>query len=312
MKINKILFAVIAILSAVSCDTSDFENSFDGASYVFFEVENESVSEAPITGATASGDLYVRNKVVEVIFNRSIATSELTVEFSTSATYATDSDFFNEGDDASDAFIITNTGSVTFPAGDYKVSVPVVVIDDLTSSGTKNLELVITGVSDNTSIGVPNGAIPRESYTLAVSDDDCPINLAEDWAGEYTITDVAPAGSTNDGLSLGGLGFYSGNIELTPDPDDPAGITALLSNAEGGSFLPAEGVSFVFDTCPELIIAGGDVPLGFAVSGTPAFIGDSGREQSFDPDSFTITVNGNLINSGGTNFGEWDFSFTKN
>ncbi len=314
MKIKFQLFIYTILFGVMSaCDTSEIENAFEGSRFVFFEQANISIGEAGTNAATASG-LPVNNpSVAEIIVRRSSpnVSEPLTVTFSMSSQFVDSTDFANAGDDASETFIVTEAGQVVIPAGEYSTTFTLTAINDLLSSGDKVVTMEITGVSDPSyQIGATGGATSRNALNLTIADDDCPIDLVGDWEGTYTVEDVAPEGSANDGLSLSGSGFYSGDITLTADLTDPAGITAVLGN-DGSATVLAGDIPMVFNTCPETVSpAGGVVPLGFTVNGSAASLAIT-RESTFDSGATRFVLRGNLINAGGINFGSWDFTFTK-
>jgi hypothetical protein len=302
-------FLLLSIFSA--CDTSDFTNEFRGKQFVFFDRSTLSLGEGGTTGTTVSGSPVSYPSVAEIIVRRSSpdVSAELTVNFTMTSKYLRDSDFFDEGDPADDTFISTKTGQIIIPAGEYSAKFTVTAVNDLLSSGDKLVELKITGTSNTSySIGVPGGTTPRTDLKLTISDDDCPINIPTNWVGTYTIDDIAPEGSTNAGLSLKGLGFYSGDLALEADATDPAGITAILKNATA-VFLQAD-TKIVFNTCPKTMTVSSPFNLGFNVSGSRAAITGI-TSATFNPTAFKIEIKGNLTNAGGSNFGAWNFTFSK-
>lgn len=317
---NKKIFKILLMFGFLAgvfsaCEMVDeHTNEFAGKSFVFFETETLSVDEAPVSGVTASGTPYLANRVAEVKILRSSpdVSSDLTVNFSIAANYTSDSDFFNAGDDALESLIISeDDGQIVIPAGEYSATLTITVVNDILSAGNRSLEMEITGVSDNSyEIGTPASNILRKNLSVVINDDDCPIDIPGDWAGTYAVSDVAPAGSSNDGFSLGNSGFYSGDVVLTADETDPAGITAILANAAGGNFLSDAGYNVVYNTCPQLINAE-NMPLGFIVNGSAATLVIRSRVSDYNPESFSFTIRGDLINAGGSTFGQWDFTFTK-
>jgi hypothetical protein len=312
MKIFKLIIFTTLLSVIQACDVSEFQNEFSGKNFVFFSVSSLSLGEGGSSGTTVSGTPITYPSVAEVVVNRSgDASNALTVNIDLDATFVTDSDFFEAGDDATGTFDTNFETSVVIPAGAYSTKFTVTAVNDLLSSGNKLLKFTITGTSDNAfTPGVPGGAVPRNILNFTITDDDCPINLTGDWGGTYTVEDVAPAGSTNAGLSLKALGFYAGGISLAADATDAAGITALLSNS-GGGFLPVGNTSIVFNTCPKTLTVPNPFNLGFNVNGSQARI-TTFREVIFNPDTKTLIIRGTLINAGGLNFGSWDLTFTKN
>lgn len=311
--INKIAALALIMLVGFSCDDEDIigDNPLVSQRTVYFSnLNGATANEAAVANQAADGTMILSNNQIEIFVERSgaDASQPLTVNFSTTAVFASTTDFQNEGDDASSTLVLDGDNAVTFAAGEYTTSFIISIMDDILSAGDRNLTITLDGVSDASySVGFPNPADVRTTLNITVQDDDCPIDIPGDWVGEYTLSEAFTDG-VNDGFSFG----FDNVTTLTADPTSAAGIGAILNNMTGTvDDFWAVDTPLTFNTCPLTVsLSASTIELGFNVNGALATFVPA--NTVYDEESFTITLVGDLRNVGGSNFGEYTITIQKN
>lgn len=322
----KISLLCLSFLVFVSCDEdTEFttDNGLQNEKFVYFALDNPlSVAEASTRVNTADGSGTNVNKQVKVTVLRTGASfdNDLTVSITTSATYASTTDFQNEGDDAAGTVVLSFEGDVVIPAGSTSGAFTFSALDNVLSDGDKEITFTIASVSDPSySIGFP-GAADTDKQMVTIEDDDCPIDIANVWSGIWVV-DKAPftPGSFNEDFSIGiAVGRA---VELTLDESNPAGTAAFLNAVDDPDltslFAAGTSVPLQFNTCPGTVLIGPDrYNLTFTQSGTTAQIVRSDEPDVFgngsfaeDGSSFKLTVT--YSNTANANFDEWDIFFVR-
>lgn len=245
--INKLLFSLTMLLIVWGCEETEFETTEDNlGNFVSFSQSSASVSESVASG-TADGISVITggNYVIEVVRSGRDLSQPLTVNISSSITFASSTDFADSGDDASETvFFSQPISTVTIPSGETSALVDVNTINDEFSSGDKTVALTITGTSDASfNLGAPATGVGN-SLTITVVDDDCPIDLTS-FEGAYTMTIVGTPGARFEGFDGCTLGDCSPPAMLAADPTDPLLQTAIITHPEiGGEY------KIKFVTCP--------------------------------------------------------------
>ncbi|WP_425392595.1 hypothetical protein [Ekhidna sp.] len=289
MKINKLifLFAILIGIGFTSCKEDELVGASSLANVVYLQDTTTTIGE---NGSSTS---------IVVFRTTSDFSQSLTVDLEVSATYASTTPLFDAGDAAPGTYTLSKT-SVSFDANVSSDTIVITSVDDLASSGDKNVSITLTNPSVSSySVGTASNAGFYASVTAVIQDDDCPIDLAGDWAGDYDISEEFTAGG-NAGLSFG----FTGPISLAADASDAAGITALL----GTSFF-LDDTPVTFNTCPQtLSFDENPLLLGFTVNGEQAAYDIF--EATFTSGN-QITIVGNMGNVAGSNFGEYTVVLTK-
>ncbi len=311
-KMKNIILLTFALLAMVIISCDDEVITSYNEKYVAFSVPTAALQEGkPLVSADGIAIDGPNTLEVSIIRSSIDASQPITITISKVAQFTTESPFASAGDDASSSFLIGDElAQVTIPAGEYIKKVSLASIPDVLSSGNKTLKLEITGVSDPTyNIGVGPSAI-RKSFILTVNDDDCPINLIQDWEGTYEVTSIcAPEGATNEGLCFSDIGLSTAGLDvtLTADPSDPSGTTAILS---GGIHVTPLIIKFI--TCESEVEFSGinEIFGGFAIrpSNAPAVYGVSTYQEA----SKRITLVTDLTEpGGGPNYDEFIVEYVK-
>ncbi|MEP1035118.1 hypothetical protein [Ekhidna sp.] len=179
--------------------------------------------------------------------------------------------------------------SVTIPAGEYNVSIPFDIEQNIIFEGVSR---TVT-VEFTSSVSV-NG---NSEVVITLVDDDCEFIIA-DWSGTYTVEEVFTSG-TNEGLSLAAAFGESYEVVLTADASDPAGLTGTWSNTPGMNTYFDEGTVMTFDPCNVLVAFPGGDPQIAEFANLTAIV------SSFDESAKTIRVDGTL-----GAFGPYGFTLT--
>ncbi len=248
-RFNKILLGLALLAFAVSCEETEFETTGENlGNFVSFSTGAASVNEnSGSTTADGTSTVSGSNYVIRILRSTTDLSQPLTVNISSSITFATTSDFANAGDDASSTVLFSSSiNTVEIPAGEAEANVTFSTINDDFSAGDKSVILTITGTSDASyALGAPQAAIGN-TLAITVVDDDCPIDIAS-FEGEYTMTVVGTPGAPFDGFDLcaSAARDCSGVVTLAADPSDPLGQTAILTHPSfGGEY------KIQFITCP--------------------------------------------------------------
>ena len=287
-QIKNILLLITISVFAISCD--DDPVLYESGDYVVFESASSGVSENNTAAAVR-------------VYRSSVDLSQaLTINFTFSAVYASTTDFFDEGADASDTFsTFGDVASLTIPAGEAYGSITFYGVDDVLSSGDKTVTITIASVSlSSYNIGFPGPDSNQAVHSLTIIDDDCPIDLAS-FEGGYTMTVLGTEDSCCPDFDLCADPGRdcSGAVTLTADASDPSGTSAILTHPSFGS---PYGIKFV--TCPlqTEVITPMSSWFGFAWN-----MQQGGSPGSYDEVSKTIKIVGVL---GGN--GDFEITLTKN
>lgn len=266
---------------------------------VFLATDNiTSISEAESILQSASGAELRSDAVVDVAVVRTGGSidSEVTVSYTSTATYVSTTDFFNEGDDASGSVSFSNEGSIVIPAGQTRGTISIAISDDALATGDRAISITLTGTSAG-ELGL-SGATPNTSQTITIIDDDCPIDIAS-WVGTYSVSENFTSGVN----SPNGLSFFFGEsyqIEMALDPNDATGTKVVITNSDGFNTFLNDGIVMSFLTCP------GEVSF----SDAPPLIAEWNRYDfevsSYDEDKLTVKCEGPFLT-----FGPYQFTFTK-
>ncbi len=301
MKILKNILMCCVLVSFLACeDGTEFTKT--GLDYVAFTVSSASVNEA-VAVTTQDGISTTTNGyyTVNVIRSSSDVSADLTVNFTVAGTFVSTSDFADAGDDAASTFASSAAGSVVIPAGKSQAAFTITAINDLFSSGNKEVVVTITGASaSNYQLGYAQSGL-GESLTLTIIDDDCPIDLST-FAGTYSMASVGTEGAFNEGFDLcaSAARDCSGDVTLTPIATDPTGTTATIDHASFGNPLQIK-----FITCSSEVIVENSMDTWFG----NAWFTRQGDEVigSYNDDSKGIVVVVDVAN-----FDEFDIILTKN
>lgn len=283
------LLCAAFVVLFTSCEEDEF-TKYEGQ-YVAFQSAAAALEESQ-TVATADGEAVITSNIyrVEIVRSSPDISEPLTVNIAVTSQYLDETPFSLPGEDASDQFVIgTDVASVTIPAGEYTAEFLVTTVNDVTPSGNKEVVMTITGVSDDSyNIGFGESNI-RKSFTLDLIDDDCPIDLETDFAGEWEVKSFCAApGSFNDGFCVNSQ--VGKRVTLAVDPSDVLGTTALLT---GG--IHAEPFPLKFVTCPQQVIFNGDYALTYNQNGSTAYIFPPDEPEiygtgSYNPETGRISV----------------------
>jgi hypothetical protein len=327
MKIKNIIILLLMVTAFISaCQEEDrLEiNPLVSEKYVYFDENNANVmSETAEVSVTPDGQRVSTKNQLFLKINRSgnDASVALVVNISTTVVFEDTTDFANAGDDASATVDFNFDDQVTIPTGSYSSEIGIFPDDDLLSSRNKIITLTITGVSDDSyELGLPNftadtlGEIQSEdearllSQTIVIEDDDCPIDISGEWVGTYALSEEFTAG-INDGFSF----EFATIVQLDFNPSNPAGTAAFLgtaSSSPAGDDFFVEETPLLFNTCPQTLTIPNPLILDFTVSGATATYRVS--SATYSPGSKSMVFVGILGNTGGSNFGEYTITLTKN
>lgn len=289
MKINKLiyLFAFIGMIGFTSCEEEELTGAASLADLLFLNDSTVSTGEA--------------DAAFTIVVYRSTSdfSQALTANVSVSAEFATTTSFANAGDDATGTFTVDKT-TVSFASGVSSDTITFTPIDDLLSSGVKNVTLTISEPSISSySIGTDDPSSLYGSVTVEIADDDCPVGF--DFTGAWTYTDATGIDSFPGSLLCGNFAFCTGaggTVTLTSDATDPTGTTAIIT---GGPFGSPYSIKFL--TCSAEITALGSTT---SFAGVTAWNMQQGSTGVGSFSSARITIVGVL----GTN-GDFEMELTR-
>lgn len=291
MKITNYLNLIIAsvlFMGFLGCEEPTFEKT---PSYVAFESPSASISEASITDtqdgeSTSTGNFYTGR----VYRSSSDLSTELTVDMDIGGVYAKTTDFADEGDDASSTFTSSFNESIVIPAGKTDAIFVISTVNDLFSSGNKNVVLSITGTSDASyEVGYSSAGISGD-FSLTIIDDDCPIAI-DNWVDTYIVKREVFTGGTNEGVSFATIFGRTYQLEFKRDPSDATGTKVIIDNSDGFDEFVSDGTVMSFLTCP------GEVTfdaLSIFVNTGNGFVTLVVETATYNEDAFEIEVNGEL------------------
>ena len=218
---KKILIISLAIFTLMACDQD--ETIYEGDSFVAFRSTQSAIS-----------------------FTENIGTYNLQIGISE----AQDQDVTVELDITSDTALedthFSIPSSVTIPAGENFITVPINVVDDEIENPTRSFSVEIISTS-NPSIEL--GIVDLGSYikNFSIVNDDCPTQFSY-WIGEIIVEDVG-SGSFQASSSVNEDGdcdllVVDGNVAGFGSPDNTIyEIQFIPTNAEG-----TEGITIVEST----------------------------------------------------------------
>ncbi len=217
--LNNILFLLMLAVVVVSCEEKDagelVNTQLTSVSKVFFDPANGgSVNEAQNVSQSADGtSTIISDNSIEVGVVRSGTdfSSEVTVSFTTVATYKNTTDFFDSGDDASGTITLSSEGSVTIPAGESRGTFTIVIANDELATGDKDITITLTETSSG-ELGLSE-AVPATTQSITVVEDDCPFDR-EQLTGDFTVT-------IDFLLSCPGFCGIEGEASVTQSDTDP-------------------------------------------------------------------------------------------
>lgn len=271
-------------------------------SSVSFSVATASIAEATVVSSADKTDAKVGSTyAVTVVRNTSNIAEDLTVGFTLTSQFLTDSDFAGAGDDASETFGVDLEGasgaySVVIPAGRSSVQFEIRSKDDLFSSGNKELVLTLTSAG-SAKLGLGSSDIGK-TLKLTIVDDDCPIAIAN-WVGTYTVEEKFTAGP-NAPLGLSDFFAESYQVQFALDPNDATGTKVVITNSPGFDTYINNGTVMTFVTCTKQVTFDPS-PVQLALFANITITG-----TSYSDSQFKVTVSGPLAN-----FGAYEFVLTK-
>lgn len=259
---KKLIYGLFMVAAFSACDAvnSDLVNEFDYDPFVSFDRSSVEVDENAEAGTAT----------VNIILTGPAQSADIVVELSAKVS-----------ENGEGIVTLPSATSVTIPAGEFSVPYTISYLNNEISDGNKVIDLAITGAS--------GFAIATEKTGVATSkivivDDDCP--LVGDWVGSYIVEEEFTAGG-NAGLSLSGAFGESYLVEITMDPTDPSGTTAILTNANGYNTYFDDGTLMKFVTCSgDILFPGGDPAIA------DGFFTLELEAASYDANAQTVRVDG--------------------
>ncbi|WP_462248008.1 hypothetical protein [Ekhidna sp.] len=302
--LNKIFLVLILAVAVIACEEKDagelVNAELTGATRVYLDPANASqVSETSNVVSSGDGTTSVtgENTVeIAVIRTGTDFSSEATVGFTATTTYAVTSDFFDEGDDASGTVTFSNEGTITIPAGQSRGFVVVAIADDVVATGDRVINVTLTDTSAG-ELGL-NDATPFTTLALTIIDDDCPIAIA-DWVGVYDVDENFTDG-VNAPFGLADFFGESYQVEIALDPTDNTGTKVVITNSAGFNQYFNDGLVMTFLTCP------GQVSFSEPAPNVALFRDYAFETSSYNEGNFSIKCEGPLAT-----FGPYQFTLTK-
>ncbi|MEP2772867.1 MAG: Calx-beta domain-containing protein [Fulvivirga sp.] len=283
------LILIFAGLFLAACDEEDGRTEFGGPFYVELNATSNTISES-------SSDV-VRIKVNNV---GPTLDADVVVSYSFEGSTAVEGEDFEVLGNGTE-------GQIVIPAGANTGEISLKMIPNLEVDGDKTYNVTLT--ANNAGLEVGRGQIGL-NYTLTIIDDDCPIDLAGEYAGDWEVTSFCAApGSFNDGFCVGS---QEGTIAtLSADASDPLGFTAIMS---GG--MHDDDMIINFQTCPQTVSISGTYVMAFTQNGAPATMSATDEPDvygtgTYNPDSKVITVVGVYGNTAGSSFDDFIIEYTK-
>lgn len=286
MKINKLLYvlAFVGAFAFTSCEEEALTGVSQLGNTVYFQDSSTVVTE---NGGVATLTIYRAG---------SDFSAAVTVGLTASSQFGEATDFFEAGADAAGTYVLSAT-SVTFGANESEASVTVTGVDDLLASGVKNITVTIGEVAGFNS-GTVGGGSFFASQVVSLSDDDCPVSIA-DWVGTYTVFENFTSG-TNAPSGLNNFFGESYQLEATLDPTDATGTRIVFNNSAGFDTYISNGIVMTFLTCSA------EVTFSEAAPNVALFRDFAYETATYTESSFTINAAGPLAT-----FGPYQFTFTK-
>lgn len=288
---KKLIYNSLALFMAcaflIACDEENGRVEYEGPFYVELNSTSASTSES------SSGFVRIKANNVGPTLDTDIA-----VSYSFEGSTAVEGEDFEIVGDGTE-------GQIVIPAGKNTGEIVLQMIPNLAVDGDKVYNVTLTGNSAGLNVG--SGEIGL-SYALTIIDDDCPIDLAGDFAGEWEVTSFCAApGSFNDGFCVSSQ--EGAIVTLAADASDPLGFTAILS---GG--IHADDMILDFQTCPGTVSISSSYTLAFNQNSAPATIGPTDEPEIYGTGTYTeskITVVGTYGNVDGANFDEFIIEYGK-
>jgi hypothetical protein len=244
MKKIKIIYIIaILLITFTSCE-SDGEidsPSYEGTSWIQFESEAVSVTEANTIN-------------IPVLLASSDNTSGTTVNFTVSS-------------QASDRFNITQNGSVQIPAGEFSANIELIPVDDNMVNG--DAEITISLSNTGVGIGLGGEGVRFHNTVVTLVDDDCvptpsasytaSVRAFNDDAPSYTAT-LTPVPGTTDQYAIDSawgpdfVGWATGDPSFNGSFPYPATIriNADLTIDVIGAAGYATGGTGTYDSCGDV------------------------------------------------------------
>ncbi|MEO9871134.1 hypothetical protein [Ekhidna sp.] len=302
--INRFFFLLMLTFVIGACEEEDsgelINDDLTGTIKVYFDPTTPSeVSETSNVVSTPDGSTSITTQntlEVAVIRTGTDFSSDATINFTATTTYAVTSDFFDEGDDASGTVTFSNEGTITIPAGQTRGSFFVAIADDVVATGDRAINITLTETSTG-ELGLTSSN-PQTSLTVTIIDDDCPITIA-DWVGVYTVDENFTAG-TNAPSGLSDFFAESYQVEIALDPSDVTGTKGIITNSTGFDQYFNDGLVVTFLTCP------GQVSFSEPAPNVALFRNFVFETSSYSEGNFSIKCEGPLAT-----FGAYQFTLTK-
>ncbi len=302
--INRIFFLAAIMIIIASCEENDagelVNTQLTGATKVYFDPANtSSVSESSnvISSSDGTSTLTSENTFeIGVVRTGTDFSSEATVSFTATTTYATSTDFFDAGDDASSTVTFSNEGTITIAAGESRGSIVVSIGDDVVASGDRTISVTLTETTTG-ELGLSESD-PKITQAVTIVDDDCPIAIA-DWVGVYTVDENFTDG-VNAPSGLSDFFTESYQVEIALDPGDNTGTKVIITNSAGFDTYFTDGLVMTFLTCP------GQVSFSEPAPNVALFRNFAFETSSYNEGNFSIKCEGPLAT-----FGPYQFTLTK-
>lgn len=218
---KKILILSLAIFTLIACEED--RTIYSGDTFVAFRSTQSAVSINEAIG-TYNLQIGIADEQNE----------DISVELDVTSDSAIEGTHFNI------------PSSVTIPAGETLVTIPVEIVDDELNNTTRNFMVEIASVS-NPSVNI--GIVDEGSYskTFSIVNDDCPTQFTY-WVGDIVIEDVG-YGSFGGSSSVNENGdcdilVVNGNLPQAGSPDNTLyEVQFIPTNGEG-----TEGIVIVEST----------------------------------------------------------------
>jgi len=327
--INKLTFLLsFLVLFFSACEETEFEKTSESiGNTVAFTQSAVSIDENAVV-TSADGETFFANNTYEVKVVRSSVdlSSPLTVQLNLSGKFLSDSDFANQGDDASSNFQVSkDISSLTIPAGEVSVSFYITTLNNTLSTGDIGISLSITGVSDGSYKIGENISQIRKDMSITIVDDDCPFNV-DKLTGTFSVKQY----DLHGGPTL--EGEYE--VEITQDPGNPLvllvdGLVSELYGTVTDMVVPLTLVTCkkaaLYPSGQQVGVYGGSAPVAitrrdayFGGEPGPVFSVQNGIEfeedsdwVSYNDEAGTITIYGWLEVLGLGSFGGKSWELTK-
>lgn len=265
------------LIGLVSCDEAEFTSFDEQNEFIQFQNTNFSIGEGNETAT------------VTVLLGSGSNDNGVTVNFTVTSDQTTR---FN---------VTPANGVLVIPAGEFTADIVVESIDNLLVDGSFDVTIDL-GASD-LPIGLAGEGSESASATVAILDDDCPVDTAG-FEGTYMVEEVFTAGA-NEGLALANAFGEAYQVDITLDPNDSAQLTLILNNSPGFNEYFPDGTVVIINACPGTITFQAGNPSVAAFS-TMVLDDPDNSSSSFDDTNFVLQGDGAL---GG--FGPYQFVLTR-